>query len=429
MQALVSPNDGLPVRCRSAGISTCSGRPGSRCSGGVGETPPRHPGSESLFGSSQADPALHMSSIAQENQIVMPRIAASLFLVALVFLDYPTCASPWEFAAEGVIDYQVLSPMGTVLVEQDDLFTVSVKDCQWHIKKTPIRFLKNGRPQPVANYGIASSDSTNFYQLASFKQIVRFGPQKREAFDARIGPGAVPFGLSDPKYIVLWYAFGSGCYFSALTNDQVNPPTILKSEAMYAQDFRVVGQWDLQNQPPFLPRSIVFDAPPALETTAAGTIKSRFTNCVFTVQASTNYLGLLLPKTLTVDYFGRHPQDSTAIIPTSRMRIVVSNFLPCVGTEHFRPEITDSTVISDLRTITTNTPFGVAVRDSRNWPKIEDSKKRASRRAQAIAMTPQRNLAHATIARLVLFSVVCAPMLWWVIQQLRCRNSKSTTKQ
>ncbi len=348
-----------------------------------------------------------------------------LMVMVLFFLTCPTYASNDEFVAEGTIAYQVLSYDGSVFVEQDDLFTVSVKDCEWSIKKIPTRFLKNGKEQPLAEYGIASSDSTNFYQVSSFKGIVSTEKQKREAFDGRIGPGAVPFGLSDPKYIVLWYAFGSGCYFPSLTNNQVNPPTILKTEGAYAQDFRVTAHWELESGPPFLPRFITFDTPPALQKTATGTERGHLTNCVFTVQEFTNVFGLAIPTVITVNYFGWHPLNPTTIIPTSRMRIVVSNFQARVAVEHFRPEIPEPAVISDLRTIASNTPFGVASRNSRTWPNIEDSKKRASARAQAIGMAEHRNKSHVTLLRISLISVVIAPALWLGIQQLRARNKKA----
>ncbi len=363
-----------------------------------------------------------MNTTSQEHHTPRTKIAACLFLLTLSVLTSRTCASESEFVAEGVINYQVLSFDGSVLVEQDDFITVSVRDCDWHIKKIPARFLKKGQEQPLAEYGIASSDTTNFYQLASFKRIVSTEPQKREAFAARIGPGGVPFGLSDPKYIILWYAFGSGCYFSTLTSNLVNPPTILKSEEMYAQDFRVRGHWELESRPPFLPKFIAFDAPAALATTTAGTDRGHLTNCVFTVEEFTSQFGLALPKLVTVNFFGWHPMNPTTVIPTSRMRIVVSNFQAHVAVDNFRPDISEPAVISDLRTIASNTPFGVALRDSRNWPKIEDSKRRASARAQALGLVERRNESRATFIRILMISVVIAPALWLGIQRLRVRN-------
>jgi len=122
-----------------------------------------------------------MNTTSQEQQTVT--FVGSLTLFAFLFLTSATYASEYEFVAEGAIKYQVLSFDCSVFVEQDDLFTVNVKNCKWHIKKTPTRFLKNGKEQPLAEYGIASSDSTNFYQVSSFKQIVSTQQQKRETSD------------------------------------------------------------------------------------------------------------------------------------------------------------------------------------------------------------------------------------------------------
>jgi hypothetical protein len=122
-----------------------------------------------------------MNTTSQEQQTVT--FVGSLTLFAFLFLTSATYASEYKFVAEGAIKYQVLSFDCSVFVEQDDLFTVNVKNCKWHIKKTPTRFLKNGKEQPLAEYGIASSDSTNFYQVSAFKQIVSTQQQKRETSD------------------------------------------------------------------------------------------------------------------------------------------------------------------------------------------------------------------------------------------------------
>jgi len=344
------------------------------------------------------------------------------------FMPSISYASEYEFVAEGMITYEVLSFDGSPFVEQQDLFTVSVRGCEWHLNKTPIRFLKDGREQPLYQYSIVSSDSTNFYQVSSLKGILNKQKHQRETFEGRIGPGAVPFGLSDPKCLVLWYAFGSGCYFPALTNTQVNPPTVLKSQEMYAEDFRVAANWELEGRPPFLPRRILFYAPVSRQAKAEGYGGGHLTNCVFTVQESASQFGLTLPRVVTANYYGWHPLKPGTIIPTSRMRIAVTNYQARIALNSFRPDIPEAAVISDLRTIASNTPFGVAIRNGRTWPSIAESRKRAFARAQAIVAAEHRNTWRVTATRILLISVAAAPILWLTVRQLRLRNKNMKGK-
>jgi hypothetical protein len=81
-------------------------------------------------------------------------------------------------------------------------------------------------------------------------------------------------------------------------------------------------------------------------------------------------------------------------------------------------------VISDLRTIASKTPFGVASWNSRAWPTIEDSQRRASARAQALGMTKHRNDSRIMRIRVLVILVVIAPAFWPGIQLVVRKKSK-----
>ena len=316
-----------------------------------------------------------------------------------------------EFEVDGASSYKVLS-RGAVYVQQDDRITVSVSGCNWFIKKVPIRFLKGGRERPLANYGIASSDSTNFYQITSFSKA-----EGGSTLEGRIGPGAVPFGLSDPKYIVLWYAFCSGGYLQSLEGRFVNPPMTLMGEAQYAKDFRVLAFWELQEAPPRLPKMIAFDSVPKCDLPVERTPAPAWhcTNFTLVVQEFTNCAELLLPKVILASYFFR---------VTGILEFRINDFRRQVSLDTFRPKITSGTLVSDMRTISSNTPFGVAGRGTSDWPRLETSM------AKAHGLLPPGGKSATSrqrlnLIRIVLFAAMLAPLAWIALRKVERSKQKN----
>jgi hypothetical protein len=326
-----------------------------------------------------------------------------------------------EFEAEGSSTYKVLSG-GAVYVQQEDHITVSVRGCEWLVKKVPIRFLKGGKEQPLAHYGVASSDSTNFYQVSSFPRA-----GEGSSMDARIGPGGVPFGLSDPKYIVLWYMFGSSCYFQHLQGRYVNPPTVLLGEAHYAKDFRVLASWELENAAPNLPKMIAFDSVPrwSLEVRRDEAPIWHSTSCRLVVQEFTNRGGLLLPKRVLAEYFGSSPTNQPLPFLTGSFEVRMTNFHAQVSVTTFRPDISRGAFVSDMRTICSNTPFGVVNRAASDWPRLESSRAKA----QSVALAKRGSRAstrRVSLVRIGLVALILAPgMFWFVLRRLETTKERN----
>lgn len=284
-----------------------------------------------------------------------------------------------------------------------------------------MRFLKGGEEQPLDHYGVAASDSTNFYQISAFPR-----PGGGSSMGARIGPGDVPFGLSDPKYILLWYAFGSSCYFQSLEQSFVNPPTVLLGEAQYAKDFRVLASWQLHDSIPHLPKMIAFDGS-ARHTLKADQLTApvwHFTNCTLVVQEFTNVGDLVLPKLIVAKYFGSNSPNHARPVLLGGLDVHMTSFQRWVSVDTFRPAITKETLISDMRTISSNTPFGIASRELSSWPRLEVSQ------AKAQSLASGRRHSSATrerlgLVRFVLIVVILAPGVWFGLRRLGTNKERN----
>lgn len=314
-----------------------------------------------------------------------------------------------DYTVQGTIMYELWHAGGKVYVHQEDKFDVSVSGCLWRIQKFPRLFLKDGKPQPLADYGVVCTDGKNFYQVSSRNQ----GTSR----NARVGPGTVPFCLSDPKLIVLWYGFASGCYFERLTDNYVNPIAMF-SEDKYAGDFRVLGRWQLNSNSPFLPETMVFDALPRFDVLASksGTHRWNFTNITFTASGFSSGGGkATIPQSIVVDFFRRTPD--LKVSSSGRVKIEVHDVQHRIPFEAFRPPDLGNAIVSDMRTISSNTPFGIARLNQSNWPSVEASKDQAAKIASAMKKrtdSAQRNpkLARTAFAVAFLGPPLVAAVIW-----------------
>ena len=297
-----------------------------------------------------------------------------------------------EYSVDGNILYDVYYD-NEIFVEQEDAFTVNVRDTEWQIRSVPKRFVKMGKEQALGDYTIVSSDRTNIYQLNSFESFIpnnihfnQISAIKTNApgtninkFDARLVSGSIPYGLSDPKLIVLWYAFASSSYLTNARDSFLFPPTVLPP-LDYVNDVRVEARWELSDRPPFLPKNIYFDNTPKyklLKLSPPGH-DLHYTNCLYHVVTSHEETGLSIPKDIIIHYYEPHPFKSGLTLHTAYMRITSTNYRTTTITNNYRPGIPDRTTISDMRTISSNRPFGVLYRNQTNWPTLKQSEDRSN---------------------------------------------------
>ena len=351
------------------------------------------------------------------NPVIGPCV---FFFAALAILSAPAS----EYSVDGFIKYEVYFLNGKTWAEQENSFHFHNKDCEWYVGCVPLRFVKLGKDQELFSSEIASSDGTNFYELESLQGLTK-SPLQSQNYAGRVGPGAVPFGLSDPRLIILWYAFGSSCYFPDIKGEFVNPPTILAGQEIYAKDFRVSADWKLEADPPFLPTLITFKDLPRCQSNDF--VAGHFTNCLYLVKDFADAKGLKLPKTVFVSYFDRNPTNRSLDWLAGKMEIDVTNFQSGGASCKFTPAIPGHGFISDLRTISTLTPFAVAEVKGSTWPDPSVSKRIAAQIASSMARQKSGWVAGRNkpkVVRLVLltftlFSMTAISLLLWRVIKMR----------
>lgn len=310
------------------------------------------------------------------------RTVAWFAIVVLSHFGFLTQARAREFCVEGTMSLRTIVHTGETVVEQDHHFSASVRDCNWYVKKVPINLMVQGTNVPGHDYSTASSDGTNFYHLVCFETIQKTKGSKN-TFAGAIGPGSVPFGITDITMIILWYTFASSCYFDALQDSFVNPPTKFRDASAYAKDFRVKASWELASLPPFLPKRVAFGSVPRFQFELAASndpLVRDFTNCLLTVQDTVRISGLEFPKAVDVQFFVKNPTNLSDIFRDTTIRIHVTNILETAAVTNFGGAMRGVSAVSDLRTISAATPFAVASGLVKAWPSLETSQAKARAR-------------------------------------------------
>ena len=357
--------------------------------------------------------------------------AAALGLVLLTGASFGAAAGV-EFEGRGAVCYRGFDLNGGVRFEQRDQIVVTIKDCCWCIRKTPQSFILDGTNRLISGETVLASDLTNFYQLTDVSNLTGWRPGRTDVhrFVARVGPGSIPFDITDPKLLIVWYAFASSCYFATNRERYLYPPTVLDSR-FYAEDFRVASEWELSERPPLLPREIHFGefynfhkAQTVVSLDELRNVPSPAGH--FVVEEFAAYDRLAVPRRAWTCSWGRHPFDPTRVVPTSEITIEMSEFRP-PSTVSFRPRIPGPAIVSDLRTICRETPFGVGFERVSDWPPLEASLLKARSLAEALAgakchRTRAGGSKETTIAAVIL-GLVLWPGIIWLAARKRVRLS------
>jgi len=319
------------------------------------------------------------------------------------------CATAQEFLVEGVMNHTMLSVKGEKFSEQEHHFSVSVKNCRLYAKRIPIKSVIAGEAKDLEDYSVFATDLTNFYQLACVSTIQK---QKggSNSFFGLVGPGSVPFGLGDSKDLMLWYTFGSSCYFKDLAEPFIFPPIRSIAAGDYAKDFRVRGSWRLSSKPPFLPEFVSFDSVKKFETKPDGSpmdAAKQFTNCVLSVQAVTNVGPFEVPLQVVADFYYQHPADKQDVRRGAWITFKVTNIVERVNVTNFSVPIDGVATITDLRAIVSETPFAVLTANTRTWPSLETTRARAQAKARR---QEKHSMAPARIIQLLIVGVAIVPI-------------------
>lgn len=288
--------------------------------------------------------------------------------IAFLVPDVVTAATGYEVS--GTVTHRVeAGPMSYTKVWQ---FTVAVAQSNWLIRLVPVSIppqseLPPGAREVLPDYKVAACDGHRIYSVDSFEQAAI--PRSKNRGFAQRRVGHVPFGLED-EFIGLWYTFASGAYLATNTSARIVPLARLVASAYRTNDFRVEGRWELQEEAPWLPRSIV--ASNYIDTVAARGLKH-----VRRKEASTNVAlqssqwrtqnGLTLPYHCVIEHYPSNDDGSVSPKPWRWIEVQVEKFQVLKEAVEVVPRLPDPSIVQDLRFLGATPSVVVDVLTNR-WP-------------------------------------------------------------
>jgi hypothetical protein len=369
--------------------------------------------------------------VVRKNGKELRRLCNTAICISGLVVWTSLCAEASDFEIAGTVAFGYTNA-GRCVCYQKDSFAMSVKeDGRWYLTQTPISFIDRGQERKdLSQSVVTSSDLTNLYLVKTFSTnrlrwvgppgapVPTNLPPAGNSQWATIGRGFIPYGLSDTKIYALWYGFGSERYFVNAAADYLPPIMAEDNEGTYSRDCRVHARYRLATTTPKLPTSIQFSIYHRyMGEDVAQRRKDIFdsTNCLFSVRSFTNVGSLTFPAEITAEFFG-FPVSSNyfASVPVGTISILVTN----VGTApidlDFKPEITGTAVVSDLRPISFDGPVGLVLGPVTNWPAAETGKAKYDRLVQAYKHNHNVRRWHLWTFRLVLLLLVTSPLVvYW----------------
>jgi RNA polymerase sigma factor (sigma-70 family) len=281
-----------------------------------------------------------------------------------------------EYEAEGTMEYRTTdSRTATVFMSREYNFRMSVSGARWFLMQMPTRCIWEGEPSLMEAYSVASSDGTNFYFVTVAPEAAARAAKARNVAFATIRSGSVPVDTVPPVGL-LWYALASGAYFARdVTNEHVIGVSPFPDKKYYLKDFRTKAFWELEAQPPRLPRKLTFTGDYMFlhqQPDPGFQQHLRPTNWMYQSIEFTNVGDLWLPKQGAASLADFGPLQTT-------FRFAVTNLNRACSVAIFKPKFPGPTAVSDYRAISTELPVGVAAGIVSDWPKAEATKARAAK--------------------------------------------------
>jgi len=244
-------------------------------------------------------------------------------------------------------------------------FTLCVSNCTWEmtlkLSDESVAYYRKasaetGRPFTLPDYEKFTFDGTNLYCFSDYETAFgKFSAEKRAAgtpiaaahdnrATASVIAQEVPHVTEGDSEI--WLTYASACYFKNLTTNLAEvtwrwgfPET--RGLLMPGRSVKRRANWILQQDPPGLPKSVLYYFKGG----------GNFTNAQFIVNSFTTFDGLTFPKesTLNVYRFDPKAQSSTNVIISSRYIIKALAFRKFNKAFDFPPPLPVLTAVTDHR--------------------------------------------------------------------------------
>jgi hypothetical protein len=135
----------------------------------------------------------------------------------------------------------------------------------------------------------------------------------------------------------------------------------------------------------------------------------------------------MFPETASLQCFSHNPTNIEQRVLAGRMEIRATNFVEKISVSSFRPQITGSVMVSDMRTISEKTPLGVAV-EATNWPDLAASRTTAAAIISSRALALEQSRSGNRRVRTLILMVLAAPFVLVLLGKLKGKQQSPTNK-
>jgi hypothetical protein len=271
-------------------------------------------------------------------------------------------------------------------------FTVDIDECKWLIKIVPVNpdYSYPAKARDVVTIPdeiVASSDSEFFYCTQTFTnhhEVMRARGDLSATVpilsgNARRGPGSIPYAIDD-KVILLWYAFGSHCFFAERARQGKLPPMEnLDLRVFMKKDFFLDADWRLLDAPPKLPSFLITsnfcDRPsePFLSAIQSGWPN---TNVIFQTRETVRVGDFTVPKEVSITQFMfTFPSNTIRTRVYGAIQIITRKASVGSLAEEFKPPYPGHSFFEDLGPLEYGATAGFAAKD---WPDDRTVRKSAA---------------------------------------------------
>lgn len=258
-----------------------------------------------------------------------------------------------EYEADGQMTIQFIGQNNQVTSQENETFTVSVKDGKWFIVTRPQSGVNSAS---IVRYE-AAGDGQTFYQVAYFDKQ-RIASNSANTAIGLIENDAVPENIAGNHVSEIWLALASSSYLNTSKNGMIEPVYQLVDHTMRNEGWMDKASWQRFQDSPHLPRELVYSnkdiigvsGPRRIVIPPPPPFENGFIRASYDVQESTNVDGLTLPTKFSLEELYLDLGKSPAQLKTNYTIIGSVNSVRAVSTRtNFVPDLSEPTYVDDRR--------------------------------------------------------------------------------
>jgi hypothetical protein len=280
-------------------------------------------------------------------------------IIPISLLSLPQAIhSATTFSTEGLVRHS------TPFYEERLSFRMTLDGDAWNVRMLRVqmeRFPQKRSQMP----GIQFDDTLGYrYEASCDGRAVYYLSGPPAAFDAAItnsfptgaiANGAVPYGITDYRLMLLWYLFGSRQHLAASRSNLIISPLVHAGapSARPSETFYRMAFWRTADLAGGFPAEIAFTTFSQSDLANAEVGSARLsTNCTLRVLESTNVGGFAFPRQAHVQIFRQHSTGHSGRASVQQeIEIVTTNVVLASLDPTFVLALPKPAVISDLRVL------------------------------------------------------------------------------